>query len=321
MAYDSGTLAKLAVYNTAPNWGQGGVWQSGTGLAADNEGFVYAVVGNGEKPTENKTKGIIPPPTVASPGYGNAILKLKLDKKNRHLEVIDWFTACNTFDLNENDDDLIGGPVLFDANGKDGNPLNLVLAGGKDGKFYLTRRDDLGKWVPGKKNTNILQGDDRLCEYHIHGAPVVWRRADGEIRAFVWSEKDFLRDFAFNGERFGKQALSTSGYGLPQGENRMPGGVLGLSWDGKHDHSAVVWALHPTDSDAENKTVRGTLRAYDALNLNNLLWTSDTDAEGNDRLGSLAKFCAPVIGNGKVYISTFSRELVVYGLFQRRRCA
>jgi hypothetical protein len=33
MAYDSGTLTQLAVYNTAPDWGEGGVWQSGTGLA------------------------------------------------------------------------------------------------------------------------------------------------------------------------------------------------------------------------------------------------------------------------------------------------
>jgi len=81
MAYDSGTLTQLAVYNTAPDWGEGGVWQSGTGLAADDEGFVYAVVGNGEKSEENRKKGIDQPSTVTSPVYGNAILKLKLDKK------------------------------------------------------------------------------------------------------------------------------------------------------------------------------------------------------------------------------------------------
>ena len=42
MAYDARTLAQLAVCNTAPDWGQGGIWQSGTGLAGDAEGFVYA---------------------------------------------------------------------------------------------------------------------------------------------------------------------------------------------------------------------------------------------------------------------------------------
>jgi hypothetical protein len=56
MAYDSRTLTQLAVYNAAPDWGQGGIWQSGTGLACDAEGFVYAVVGNGEAPRENLKK-------------------------------------------------------------------------------------------------------------------------------------------------------------------------------------------------------------------------------------------------------------------------
>jgi hypothetical protein len=64
-----------------------------------------------------------------------------------------------------------------------------------------------------------------------------------------------------------------------------------------------------------NQTVLGTLRAYDARNLNNELWSSDMDAEGSDRVGSFAKFCPPVVANGKVYMATFSRELAVYGLF------
>jgi hypothetical protein len=163
-------------------------------------------------------------------------------------------------------------------------------------------------------NTAILQAE-QLCSFHIHGAPVVWQRANGEIRAFVWSEQDFLKAFALRGTSFDKTPLSTSDYGLPQGELRMPGGVLALSWDGKDDDSAILWASHPTHEDAMNKTVSGTLRAYDALDLNKELWTSDMDADGDDRVGSLAKFCPPVVANGKVYLATFSRELVVYGLF------
>ena len=40
------------------------------------------------------------------------------------------------------------------------------------------------------------------------------------------------------------------------------------------------------------------------------------DPAGDDRLGSLAKFSPPVVANGKVYVGTFSRELVVYGQFE-----
>jgi hypothetical protein len=65
-----------------------------------------------------------------------------------------------------------------------------------------------------------------------------------------------------------------------------------------------------------NKTVKGTLRAFDARDLNVELWNSDKNPDGEDRLGSFAKFCPPVIVNGKVYMATFSRELVVYGLLK-----
>lgn len=313
MAYSAKTLARLAIYNTAPDWGQGGVWQSGTGLAGDDDGYVYAVVGNGVSESPDRAR----PAEVKSPVYGNALLKLKLVKPRKGpatFKIADWFTASDVFDLNNADDDFIGGPVLFEAPGKNGEQQKLLLGGGKDGKFYLVNRDNLGKWTAGT-NPAILQTEQKLCKFHIHGAPVVWQRANGEIRAFVWSEKDFLKSFVLKESSFSKTPSSTSEYGLPQDEYRMPGGVLALSWNGKDDDSAILWASHPTNEDAMNKTVSGTLRAYDALDLNNELWTSDMDVDGDDRAGSLAKFCPPVIANGKVYLATFSRELMVYGLF------
>ena len=91
MAYSAKTLAQIAVYNTAPDWGEGGVWQSGTGLAGDEKGFVYAAVGNGKK-----TNGRTLPVKVAAPVYGNALLKLKLEKPRKSpakLQTVDWFTA------------------------------------------------------------------------------------------------------------------------------------------------------------------------------------------------------------------------------------
>jgi len=319
MAYNAGTLSRVAIYNTAPDWGQGGVWQSGTGLAGDDEGNVYAVVGNGATENANLAKHPpnLRPAVVESPVYGNALLKLALVKPRRgpgRLQTVDWFTASDVFELNNDDTDFVSGPVLFEAPGKQGEQLKLLLGGGKDGKFYLVNRDNFGRWTA-DNNTDILQAE-KLSTFHIHGAPVVWRKANGEIRAFVWSEKDFLKVFTLKGTAFDRTPLSMSDYRLPQDELRMPGGVLTLSWNGNDDDSAIVWASHPTHDDAMNKTVLGTLRAYDALDLNNELWTSDMDAEGDDRIGCLAKFCPPVVANGKVYLSTFSRELVVYGLFE-----
>jgi hypothetical protein len=99
----------------------------------------------------------------------------------------------------------------------------------------------------------------------------------------------------------------------------MPGGILALSADGAKDRTGIVWASHPTDADGMNKTVKGTLRAFDARDLSVELWTSDKNPDGDDRLGDFAKFCPPVVANGKVYMATFSRELVVYGLLPAER--
>jgi outer membrane protein assembly factor BamB len=320
IAYDARTLARIAAYNTAPEWGEGGVWQSGTGLAGDAAGYVYAVVCNGRSPKENLEKRRPPldkPSRVEAPVYGNSLLKLKLDRKAGVLRVVDWFTASDVFDLNESDSDFIGGPVLFERPGRRGKPSNYVLGGGKDGKFYLADRDNMGKWTP-DGNTTILQAD-KLCSYHIHGAPVVWRKSKREIRAFVWSEKDALKAFPFEDGRFDRTPQSISEYRLPENENRMPGGFLSLSWDGKRPNTAVLWAAHSTREDAMNRTVAGTLRAFDPLDLTNELWNSDMDAAEGDRLGNLAKFSPPVIANGKVYVGTFSRELAVYGLLGKAR--
>ena len=38
-----------------------------------------------------------------------------------------------------------------------------------------------------------------------------------------------------------------------------------------------------------------------------------------DGLGTLAKFAAPTIANGKVYVPTFSNRLVVYGLLTQKK--
>ena len=70
-------------------------------------------------------------------------------------------------------------------------------------------------------------------------------------------------------------------------------------------------------------TTTATLRAYDATNLSNELYNSSTNSA--DVPGYGIKFSSPVVGNGKVYISTGhdlptvtnpQGEIDVYGLNQ-----
>jgi outer membrane protein assembly factor BamB len=58
--------------------------------------------------------------------------------------------------------------------------------------------------------------------------------------------------------------------------------------------------------------VPGILYALDATNLTTELWNSQMSA-ARDSVGNYAKFVPPTVVNGKVYLSTFSNQLVVYG--------
>src|SRR5262245_18732654 len=64
--------------------------------------------------------------------------------------------------------------------------------------------------------------------------------------------------------------------------------------------------------DGKGSTVPGMLRAFDASNISIELWNSKQNAE--DDVGNFAKFTPATIANGKVYLATFSNQLVVYGL-------
>jgi uncharacterized protein YndB with AHSA1/START domain len=68
----------------------------------------------------------------------------------------------------------------------------------------------------------------------------------------------------------------------------------------------------PLSLDAQNAMVPGVLRAFDAADLSNQLWSSQTNC--GDQIGSFAKYVPPVVANGKVYVPNFSNQLLVYGL-------
>src|SRR5208337_5338574 len=47
MSYDENTLQQTAVWNSTPNGGLGGVWQGGTGIAADANNNLFFATGHG----------------------------------------------------------------------------------------------------------------------------------------------------------------------------------------------------------------------------------------------------------------------------------
>ena len=65
--------------------------------------------------------------------------------------------------------------------------------------------------------------------------------------------------------------------------------------------------------DANQQVVPGTLPRIRCCGFVARIWNSRQNARRDD-LGSLAKFNTPIVANGKVYVATFSEQVVVYGL-------
>ena len=297
MAYDAKSLKQLGAVCTTPDGIQGGVWQSGMGLSADpREGspfpLIYAVAANG---------------TVGGRNFAQSILQLY---PGPLLAIKQTFTPPSEAYQNDHDLDLSTGPLLFPD-------LPYVLACSKDGKCYVVDRSNMRLLHDFQAGTNSYGGERPS---NIHGAPVMWRDFNHNLQLYVWGEEDFLRTFQLDGKNFQPAAKST----MRAPENSMPGGILTLSANAGARGSAVLWASIPISGDANMDTVPGILRAFDASNVQKELWNSEQDA-GRDRLGMFAKFCPPVVANGKVYVATFANppangkaappnRLVAYGL-------
>jgi outer membrane protein assembly factor BamB len=289
MGFDAATLARTAVVDVAPGGNRGGIWQGGAGPAFDANGNMYIATGNG---SFNGTSQ-----------FGMSLIKLA----PRSLARYGYFTPSNYAALNDTDDDLgSAGPSFVPEH-------NLVVIGGKGGTIYLLNRGALGQRADG--DTQIPQRFAAVSTaprpsgtHHIHQGVVFWKSPEG-TNMYVWGENDFLRAYRFNPSR-GKFDLPAAVVGAVLPPQGMPGGMMTLSANGSQPGTGILWATTQAVGDANNFTVPGTLRAFDASTLR-LLWESRS--AGDDML-ALPKYNPPVVANGKVYMASFSNVISVYGL-------
>ncbi len=297
-AYDAATLQQRAFWSPTPTGNDGGIWQSGKGLAADADGNVYLMTANG---TFDANTG--------GPNYGESFVKLRLE--GNALVVKDYFTPCNQQFLSSVDLDLgSSGPVLIPG-------TNLLFSGGKEGIMYLLSRTNMGKYAasptaPNCKNPNAVQEFPATDMHHfgagtwwghMHGTPVFWKGPD-KSRAYVWGENDHLKAYTFAQGKFVDVATpKRSTFSAPQ--ESMPGGMLSVSSNGTKAGTGIVWAVVPIDGDANKaRGVQGIVLALDAQDVSKQLWTSELSG-ARDRLGLFAKFVPPTVAGGKVFVATY----------------
>lgn len=297
-AFDAQTLVERAFWSSTPTGEHGGIWQSGQGPAADAEGNVYVMTGNGTFDVNNNGQN-----------YGNSFVRLKIEGDK--LVVKDYFTPCNFQFLNGLDLDVgSGGPLLVP-----GNPARIV-SGGKEGVLYVLNQSNMGKFLaspdaPNCQNKNAIQQvaafppvehNGRTHHGNIHGSPVFWNGPDTG-RIYAWGENSRLKAYRFTGGKLQDVDNPKQSQFLPP--PGMPGGMLAVSANGRKAGTGIVWAVVPFNGDAnEQRGVQGILLALNAQDVSRTLWSSEQVPQ-RDRLGLFPKFTNPVVSAGKVFVATF----------------
>jgi len=279
ISYDASNLHQLKVLNITPDGNYAALWQCGRGLAAGSDGNIYVATGNGDYDGVNN--------------FGQSFLKL-----TSQLSILDWFTPVDWSPLSFNDEDIGSqGPVLIPGS-------NLLIGGGKGGTVYVVDQTKMGHLggaptevfpavnVAGIDNMALWTQDAQTNIVYIQeqGSPLkAYRVVDGHFQSNIFSQTTF----------------PTGGY---------PYQGFSVSSNANKASTAILWENVGTQS---SPGIPGALYAFNASDLTQLLWSSKMMPE-RDVLGAFAKFANPTVANGKVYVPTFSHELVIYGLLQNQ---
>ncbi|GAC1419462.1 MAG: hypothetical protein NVSMB62_12170 [Acidobacteriaceae bacterium] len=281
-AFDAATLQQRAVFNTTPTGSEASIWQSGQGPAADLDGNIHVVTGNGS------WDGVR--------DFSESFLKLSPE-----LKLLDWFTPTNHVDLDKHDADLdSSGATLIPG-------TRLVIGGGKAGVLYTLDREHLGHLG----DEHALQSFQATAS-HLHSL-VFWESATKGRLLYVWGQRDKAKVYQFNGERLGETPVMMRDIA----NEGHPGAMLSLSANGTHD--GILWAAIHATGDSWHESRPGVLHAYDATDINHELWNS-LEMPARDDCGKYSKMAPPTIANGRVYLASFgmqnvgSGQLCVYGL-------
>ncbi len=350
VAIDVDSFQITASWVATPSSFGGGIWQGAAGPAADDQGFVYALTGNGGYVHDHRGKI---KDFNGTTDFAETVVKLKYEKPvtgNASLTLVDWFTPFRDADrrddnvYNYRDQDLgSAGPVLPAG-------TNLVFAVGKDGILYVLDRSKFGQKVgdlsvlkappiyvtyngvglPVSGDIDFPLGNPQFNPsktHHCHASPACWNGPDGPI-FFTWGENESLRawkvDTASGVVSFMGRSAEVASAALaaaPTGQGGMPGGLMVVSSNGQTPHTGVVWTLTPVDGDANRDVVEGIARAYDATQLDaapidqwtprlKLLW----DSKSAGVTFNHSKFCCPMVADGRLYVATYDGRVDVYGL-------
>jgi hypothetical protein len=283
MAFSADTLAQTNVLNLTPNGSEGGIWMAGTAPAADANGNLFFIIGNGTFDTTLDANGF-----PSKGDCGNCFVKLSTSAS---LKLADYFTPHNTVSESNADIDFGsgGGILLLDVTDSGGNTRHLSVGAGKDAIIYVVDRDAMGKFNAGTDQ--------------------IYQEISGQLGGGVYSMPAFFNDTVYYGavgdalKAFPVTTAKLSAVPSSQSTHHFgyPGTTPSVSANGTTN--AIVWAIENSGA---------ILFAYDASNLTKELYDSNQAANNRDHFSG-NKFITPMVVNGRVYVGT-PNSVAVFGL-------
>ena len=294
MGYNANTLTRTYLYNNTPNGSEGGIWMAEGGPAADAQGNIYIVNGNGTFDVD-----------TGGSDYGDTIQKLTPSPTSTTLTIADWFAPSNQLTLSQQDNDIgVSQSLLFDDPATN---AGLAVITDKTGRVYLLNRNNLGHYDTGSNGPDGKNGDlqDFTCGTSIFNQPTWF---NGTM--YLGCNGVPLRAYTYiNGTGSSPGTLNLTPASTAPTTFGSSGGASGttptISANGTAN--AIVWCLERAGANA-------ILHAYLASNLATELYNSAQAPSSRDLGPSSIKFSSPTVGGGKVFVPG-TTSIVVYGLF------
>jgi hypothetical protein len=282
LGYDATTLNLAGAYNDTANGSEGGIWQSGGGIAADAAGNLYVETGNGTFDAN-----------LNGADLGDSIIKLQ--QSSAGLNAVDFFTPWNQSILSSQDMDVASGAALLLPD-QPGPHVHELIGGGKEGTLYVLDRDAMGGY-----NSS---GDSQIVQ-ELQGALT---KTTNTTDAGLWSTPTYWNNLVYIGGRQDVFKVFQLQNGLLTGpvfKGTTTNTFTGTVVSSNGAYNPILWLVQ-----TNGPNVMRALNAYDVTQE----YYDTAQAGTRDTPGGITKFMVPMVVNGKVYVGTQTR-LDVYGLF------
>jgi hypothetical protein len=309
LSYNAATLGQIAAFNTSPQHGLASVWQTGNGIAADENNNIFFETGEACGACYDlKTGGAT---------YSNSVVELDPNS----LTVTDFFTPYDVQFLNQNDEDLSATGVLILPDQGGSTPHELI-AGGKEGFAYVLNRDSMGAFEDGAGCD--FSGPYPTCDNVLQEFSVVCATSPSPNNCAT-DQPSQRKDAWFSSPAYWNNTVYVTPDAAPVlAYPILPSGLLGTpvpscsklpctpataqNYVGAHSPSVsangnangIVWLISGNSLDA-----------FDAASMQ-LLYSS-SQVKARDTLPTIAHYATQTVVNGKVYVAT-QTTLSAYGL-------